>query len=180
MVKEKVTETTQVEVKQVDNPLPMRLWWFYAGALVVLLLDQITKVLVRRFLAEGEVVAVIPNVVHLQHVKNTGAAFGLFAGATPLLSLIRAGVCVFILLTARYWVARGWYLSVVCLLILGGAAGNLVDAVLFGAVTDFIDLDTSFRFIRDWPVFNVADIALSVGAVMLVGELLFQKKVERP
>lgn len=176
MVEEKVTDTTQRQGGQVDNSLSLRLLWFYAGALAVLLLDQSTKILVRRFLTEGEVVPVIPGVVHLQHVKNTGAAFGLFSEATPFLSLIKAGVCVFIIFTARSWVGRGRYLSVVFMLILGGAAGNLVDAVLFRSVTDFIDLDTSVRFIRDWPVFNVADIALSVGTVMLVGELLFQGK----
>ncbi len=174
----KVTDTTQVEVGQVDDLPHGRLLWFYAGALVVFLLDQITKILVRRFLAEGDFVSVIPNVVHLQHVKNTGAAFGLFSGATAFLSLIKAGVCVFIILTARYWVSRGRYLSVVFMLILGGALGNLVDAVLFRSVTDFIDLDTSIRFIRDWPVFNVADIALSVGTLMLVGELVFRSKTK--
>jgi len=173
----KVSDTAQVEGGQ-GGHLPLARWlWFYAGALVVLLLDQVTKILVRRFLAEGEVVSVIPNVVHLQHVKNTGAAFGLFSGATAFLSLIKAGVCVFILLTARHWVSRGRYLSVVFMLILGGASGNLVDAVLFRSVTDFIDLDTSIRFIRDWPVFNVADIALTVGTLMLGGSWCF-KKVE--
>lgn len=176
MVGGKVTDTTQVEAGPVTHLPQVRWLWFYAGALVVLLLDQITKILVRRFLAEGDVVSVIPNIVHLQHVKNTGAAFGLFSGATAFLSLIKAGVCVFILLTARHWVRRGRYMSVVFMLILGGASGNLVDAVLFGSVTDFIDLDTSIRFLRDWPVFNVADIALSVGTLMLVGAWVLPKK----
>jgi signal peptidase II len=176
MVEGKVKDTIQKEIGQVVELSHSRLAWFYVGALAVLLLDQLTKILVRRFLPEGDSVSVIPNVVHLQHVKNTGAAFGLFSGATAFLSLIKAGVCVFIILTARHWVNRGRYLSVVFMLILGGALGNLVDAVLFRSVTDFIDLDTSIRFIRDWPVFNVADVALSVGTLMLVGELVFQKK----
>jgi signal peptidase II len=156
----------------------LRLGWFYAGAVAVLLIDQVTKILVRRALAEGEFFPVLSGIVHFQHVKNTGAAFGLFAEATGFLTFVKLAVCAFIVYSARFWVGKSRWVAVTLMLILGGALGNLVDSLLFGSVTDFIDFDTSLRFLRDWPVFNVADVALSAGTVMMVGELLLQTKMK--
>jgi signal peptidase II len=175
MVEEKKTADSEASPFVLRSP-SFPLVWFFIGALFVLLLDQTTKILVRRFLGEGDAYPVLDGIVHFQHVKNTGAAFGLFAEFTGLLTLIKVCVCGFIIGSARYWVSKSRWLAVTFTLILGGALGNLVDALLFGSVTDFIDFDTPLRFVRDWPVFNAADIALSVGTMMLVGELLFQRK----
>lgn len=128
-------------------------------AAVILFLDQLSKLLVSRFLSLNESVPVVPGVFHVTLVHNTGAAFGLFKGGVAMCivtSLIVIAVLVAMLASRA---CRPWALTVAFSLILGGAAGNLIDRALWGHVVDFIDL-------RVWPVFNVADSAITVGALI--------------
>lgn len=130
---------------------------FVLTALGVFLLDRGTKLLVMRSLAPAESIPVIPGIFHLTHVRNPGAAFGLFLNQRVFLVAITAAVIVFVILYARRtpapWTRFGLGL------LLGGALGNMVDRITVGSVVDFIDL-------RIWPVFNAADSAIVVGAIL--------------
>jgi signal peptidase II len=130
-----------------------------AGA--ILLADQLTKWWAQRVLAAGPIDL---GMVRLRLVENSGAAFGLLQGAGSLLALAAVAATVLIVLSIRT-VARSSE-ALALGLILGGALGNLTDRLLRGPgladgqVVDFVDLGW-------WPVFNVADSAISVGAVVL-------------
>jgi signal peptidase II len=135
--------------------------WCLAGVLcaVVLAADQAAKAAIEAQLVPGEDVDVLgPLGLTLSH--NRGVAFGLAGGAgAPLILITLVALGVVVYLFARnparpgMWVATG--------LLTGGAIGNLVDRVRAGAVTDFVDLPS-------WPPFNLADVAISAGVLLLV------------
>jgi signal peptidase II len=125
----------------------------------VLILDQVTKQLVRSGIAQGQVDKVIPG-LQLVDIRNTGVAFSLFSGGGTIVLVITlialAGLTAFFALRPGrrlLWLPTG--------LLLGGAIGNLIDRVRDGSVTDFIKLP-------HWPAFNVADIAITVGVFVLL------------
>ena len=140
-----------------------RLALFALVAAAVVVLDQVSKVAARALLAAGEPVTLIPGVMDLSLVYNTGAAFSLGEGAGPVFVLIAAAICV-----AGVWVA--WRRPDVPLSLLltvaavaGGGVGNAIDRVTLGAVTDFFKT-TFMRF----AVFNVADIFITCGVFVAV------------
>ena len=137
-------------------------------ALTVVALDQAAKAWIRGNVPVGGELALWPGVVHLSHVLNRGAAWNLLSGQRWLLVAITVAVIVGIVAASRHLVAR----SVVCVwaigLLMGGAVGNLFDRIAHGAVTDMIDMDTSWNFLRTFPVFNLADSALTLGVVLLL------------
>jgi signal peptidase II len=129
-----------------------------AVAAAVLVADQVTKALVRAEIARGEQVELLPG-VNLVHTRNRGIAFGLLSGGGVLLAVVAAlvlgGLLAYLLthLDRRgVWLATG--------LLFAGALGNMIDRVRQGWVTDFIDLPL-------WPAFNVADIAITAGVIVL-------------
>lgn len=136
-----------------------------AIAVAVVTLDQVAKEVVLHQLSGHAPVQVIGGFLQLRLVRNAGAAFGLASGATIVFSLVAAVVVVAILRTARRLRSAGWTLALG--LILGGAVGNLVDriirdpGVLRGHVVDFLELP-------HWPVFNLADSSICVGAAVIV------------
>lgn len=139
-------------------------------ALAVLGLDQWTKWLIERHLPLGTSNEVVRGWLHISHLRNSGVAFGLFAdhGAAGGAWLLAALGLVAIVIVTVYF-RRAQRDDVVLLLalslVLGGAAGNLLDRVATGAVTDFVGVYLgSYR----WPDFNVADSAISIGLVLLV------------
>ncbi|MGH2658236.1 MAG: signal peptidase II [Actinomycetota bacterium] len=140
--------------------------WLYSTAGLVFLADRLTKMWAERALAGGPPIEVIPGVLQLNYTTNSGGAFGLgqsapwlFAGATVVV------VAVIVAASLRL---RHPATAVALGLILGGGIGNLTDralrgdSVLSGRVVDFIDFQV-------WPVFNLADSAIVVGALLLVG-----------
>ena len=131
--------------------------------------DQLTKHLVVVSFTPGESLPLIPHVLHLTYVQNTGAAFGLLKGQQTLfigLSLLVIGWMVWELLTKpSLLVVPMW----ACSLILGGSVGNLLDRLRLGSVVDFIDL-------RVWPVFNVGDSAITVGVTLLLVQTFFASR----
>jgi signal peptidase II len=139
-----------------------------ALAVAVLLVDQVTKLLVRTFLAPGGTsVPLLGDVVRLGFVRNEGAAFGMLPGSRLLFIPVHVVVLVCIAgYVLRRKPDRPW-LVIALALVAGGALGNLVDRALIGWVTDFIQVPFGF------PVFNVADSAIVVGVAMLVWWLLF-------
>lgn len=141
---------------------------------VIVIVDQITKAMVRQSLALHESMPLVPDLLALTRVHNTGAAFGMFnaldfAGKTVILTVVAtlalAGVAWYAAsVPAADRLAR---LGVAC--ILGGAIGNLIDRATAGYVLDFVD--ASWQGWHFWA-FNVADAAISVGVVLMIIDLL--------
>ncbi|MEJ5944496.1 signal peptidase II [Pseudokineococcus basanitobsidens] len=132
---------------------------------VVYGLDQLTKALAVARLQPGDPVPLVPGVLDLYLLYNPGAAFSLATGLTWVLTVVAVGVVVAVVLVARRIGSRGWVAALG--LLLGGALGNLTDRLLRepgfaqGHVVDFLRLPR-------WPVFNLADAAIVVGAVLVV------------
>ena len=141
--------------------------WIWLAALV-LLLDQITKLLVVNNLQANVDVIPVTSFFNLVHVHNTGAAFSLFAdqpgwqrGFFVAVALVASGVILYLL---RKTAGRRLF-SAALALILGGAIGNVYDRIAYGHVIDFLDVVIAGWH---WPAFNIADSAISVGAAMLI------------
>ena len=140
-----------------------------------LFLDQLSKLLVAGNLSYGDRIPVIEGFFYLTHVRNTGAAFGLFAGAPVG---IRLGffvgislVAVVIIVSFFRKLAPGDRLAALALgLVLGGAVGNLIDRIVRGEVVDFLHFRLWGGY--SWPDFNFADSSIVVGVAILVLELL--------
>ena len=126
----------------------------------VIALDHVTKFAVVRTLAEGESRPVLGDILRLSHFRNPGAAFGMLRGFGGMLAL--AAIVGFVIFAAMVVREPDPLTAMAAGLVAGGAAGNLIDRLLRpGGVVDFID----FRF---WPAFNVADSAISIGAVLFL------------
>lgn len=144
--------------------------WFYVPALGVLIIDQVTKAIARTELGGGESVTVIPGFFDLSLTFNSGAAFGILPNWTPLFILI-ALVAIYAIAKLRKAGAESRLLSVGLGVLLGGAVGNLIDRIFTSqhAVTDFIDLHVTVGGQEySWPTFNIADVAIFVGAVLVI------------
>jgi signal peptidase II len=143
-------------------------------ALVIVVLDQLTKAIVRGQFALHEGVPVIPGFFNLTRVHNTGAAFGMLNGVdfpfkTAALSVVAAGALAGLGLFAATLPATQWLSRLGIALIIGGAAGNLIDRIALGYVTDFVDV-----YWRGWHfwAFNVADAAITVGVALMILDML--------
>jgi len=143
-------------------------------AVTVVLADQLVKAMVRRGLALHESVTVIPGFFDLTRVHNTGAAYGFLNGVDfPFKTALLACVALAALIGLGVYAAsldRTQLLTRAGLtLVIGGAAGNLIDRVTAGYVLDFVDL-----YRGDWHfwAFNVADSAITIGVVLMILELL--------
>ncbi|MEM7583531.1 MAG: signal peptidase II [Acidobacteriota bacterium] len=145
-------------------------WRYLILAAVVLILDQWTKWLIESHLARHDSMEVIPQLLNFTHVRNTGVAFGFFASygnATGTLVLILLGLAALCFVAYYFWlVPRGDKPLLVALaLVIGGAIGNLVDRIMQGGVTDFIDF---YRGTYHWHTFNIADTAISIGIGLMI------------
>lgn len=144
----------------------------------VIALDQATKFVVEHHTAEDSVRTVIPGFFDLVHRHNRGVAFSMLADTespwlTPLLigfAAVVMAMLVWLLVSDR---AGGRRARAGLALILGGAAGNLIDRVLHGSVIDFLDF---YAGQYHYPAFNVADSCIVIGAGLVILELLFEKK----
>ena len=139
---------------------------------VVVVADRLTKILFSNILQLGESLPVIKKVFHFTLVYNTGIAFGLFKD-NGFVFLIIPVIAVVLLGYNLYYYHKVGELDLFYVLgfslILGGAIGNLTDRILLGHVIDFIDL-------RVWPVFNVADSAITIGACIVLFKCFFLTK----
>jgi len=147
-------------------------------ALVVVVVDQFTKFAATFWLSQGPV-EVLPF-LNFSLVHNTGAAFGFLSSAGGWQNIFFIGVallaCVVVFVMLRKVAASDRFMAVSLSLILGGAIGNLIDRLIHGYVIDFIDF-----YIQTWHfwTFNVADAAISIGAVLLVMDA-FNLRPARP
>ncbi len=142
---------------------------FLLLASLVVLFDQLTKTLAQTHLLRGSSQLIIPRIFHLTLIENQGIAFGLFQGGDKfllvLITLSIAGLVFFGLRAAPFQLKTQWGIG----LILGGAVGNWIDRIRLGAVVDFLDF-------RIWPVFNLADTAITIGVGILLLDVLRPKK----
>jgi signal peptidase II len=138
---------------------------FFATAGIVLCLDQASKAWLVANLSPGQVVNVVGEVVRLIFSQNSGALFGVFRDNAAVFGIVSLGVVGLIVLYHGRS-GRSLYLSIALGLLLGGALGNMTDRLRLGYVVDFVDIGIgSFR----WYTFNVADAAISLAIVMLIG-----------
>jgi signal peptidase II len=146
----------------------------FLPAILVVGIDQVTKYL---FWNHGRNYTIIEGFFNITLVRNAGAAFGMFQGGRAF--FIAASVAAIVLITylglrlSREDGARRVWLG----LILGGAIGNLIDRVLHGEVVDFLQIGFRGHY---WPVFNVADMGVTVGATMLVLSALWPRRAPQP
>ena len=137
-------------------------------AVLLIIIDQVAKALARTFLAGGFAVGFIPHIIDFVYVENRGAAFGIMQDTRMLLIImtliIITALFIYIIKTKQ----RHPLFLFSSMLIIAGGIGNLIDRIIFGYVTDFIH----FMFF-DFPCFNIADICVCIGAVLIVIYLLF-------
>ena len=132
---------------------------------LIVFVDHLTKLFFSDLLAYGESLPIIRNVLHMTMVHNTGIAFGFFKDQGITFIVVPIVAAILLVFNIYYYRQNNEALSRVYIiafsLILGGAIGNLIDRIVYGHVIDFIDF-------RVWPVFNIADSAITVGAILIV------------
>lgn len=140
---------------------------------IVLLIDQIVKIIVNNCMTLYDEIKLIPNFFSIYYVKNTGAAFSILENNTPFLVLMTV---IFIIIIHRYLKNEKNLTKLFSIsfgLILGGMFGNLIDRIIHSGVIDYL----SFEFFGyGFPVFNIADIGITVGVFLMLIEMLIEKK----
>lgn len=157
---------------------------------VILFLDQFTKFLAKNWLVLGESIEVLGETVRLTFIYNHGMAFGIQVSNKLLFTVISIFAAVIIVYYLYKMRNEHLLIKLPLAVILGGAIGNLIDRIFYGKVVDFIDIDIpdlmfsakKILFInfpgfelRRWPIFNVADIAVTCGMIFLIFLILFKK-----
>lgn len=154
----------------------MKKWPWFVLSVVVILLDQVSKYWAFKTLIPYQPEAMLP-MVNLTLAYNTGAAFSFLSGTGDWHRWFFTGFSALMSLVLMIWIIRipqtaRLQLSALSL-ILAGALGNLIDRMLLGHVIDFIDV---YYTHYHWPVFNLADSAICVGAILLLIDMFFQPK----
>lgn len=140
---------------------------------IVVALDQATKWYIRANFRVGETLPLIPDILHITYVRNQGAAFSMFRNmpfVTVLIPIMMVIACLALTLYFRRHSCR--VPAVLTALVAAGGIGNLIDRLVLGYVTDMIDF-------RVFPVFNVADIAVTVGCILLIIWILRDDRMEK-
>ena len=163
--------TRAPEPAATDTPTKRRTWLFYVIAACVLFLDQATKLVIVAYMQLGDSFPALGGVLSITYKHNTGAAFSILPSATVGLAVLAAIVIVILLTFGRHAAARSGPLLAGLSLQLGGAAGNFMDRVRLGHVVDFID-------VHFWPVFNVADIGITCGAILVVAAIICDPRLK--
>jgi signal peptidase II len=145
----------------------------------VIFLDQISKILIVRHIAEGSSVSVIGDLLYFRFIYNEGGAMGTFLGPPWIYAILTVLAMVLIIRYIIITPIDKVFSKISLALILGGAIGNLVDRLKAGKVVDFIDLDIPdipFLHLYRWFTFNIADAAITVGLILFGISVLFAKK----
>lgn len=153
---------------------------FILGAVVIVLLDQVTKIAIVKNFFLHESRPVIDGFFNIVYVMNPGAAFGFLAGASETFRYIFfIGITVLVIALIIYYIVKSTSQNIIYIisltLIFGGAVGNLIDRIRFGSVVDFLDI---YIGTAHWPAFNVADSSISIGAVLMIWGMITQRKKE--
>jgi len=151
----------------------------FLPALVVIVLDQLTKAIVIGRMQLHQSISVVDGLFSFTYVRNTGAAFGIFAGhfaefRVPMLLAIALLALVVLLWFVRGVPADRRLVIAACGGVLGGAVGNMIDRAIYGEVIDFLDVYVGSYH---WPTFNVADCGITIGVIVLTLDALRQPAV---
>jgi signal peptidase II len=151
------------------------LMWLFLS-LIILILDQITKTWVSTHLSFNQPVNILPY-FDLRLLHNTGAAWSILADQGGWQRWFLSGLAIIVSIVIMVWLTRldskQRWLACGLALILGGALGNVMDRIIYGYVVDFIDI---YYQAWHWPAFNIADIGISIGAVMLLIDAIIFKQ----
>lgn len=147
--------------------------YIYQITSIVLIIDQIVKLLINNKMALYQQIKIIPKFFTIYYVKNTGAAFSILEDSTILLTIISV---IFIVILDRMIKKEKTFtkLSAISLgMIMGGIFGNLIDRIIHHAVIDYL----SFQIFKyEFPVFNIADIGITVGVGLLIISMIIERK----
>ena len=153
-------------------------WFWLAG--VVLILDQCSKWIADSLLGPHDAIPLLPFLA-LRKAYNQGAAFSFLSNASGWQRWFFVGLALLVIGVLVAWLRRlpkvQWRMALALALILGGAAGNLVDRLLYGYVIDFIDL---YYGVWHWPTFNIADSAITFGAALLLLDAFMGRREDAP
>jgi len=165
------TETSETPFLGLDRKRRRRI----TGVLLIVGLDQLTKAAAILHLPPAGIheFPVIPGFLSFVHVRNTGAAWGMFQGAPLLLGLISAAVLTYIVVRFDSLCAGSIGREAALILLAGGIGGNLVDRIARGAVVDFVLV--YYRSFH-WPAFNLADSAITCGVILYVGSSVLERR----
>lgn len=147
-----------------------------AFALVIVVFDQISKWWVLAELADPPKIIPVTSFFTLVLAWNRGVSFSLFSGQAPPYVFAAVAVIIVIGLSIWLWRADNRWLAVGIGLIIGGAVGNVIDRMRFGAVADFLYFHVGEFY---WPAFNLADSAITIGVTMLIIDSLFGRRGPR-
>lgn len=151
---------------------------YYGIAALIVLLDQWTKWLVVKNMELGESIPVLEPYIALLSHRNRGAAWGMLEGQMWLFYIVTVAVVVGILYYFHKHAKEQTLLKISLMILLGGALGNFIDRLFRGEVVDFVDvLIPVINY--DFPIFNVADAALTIGVIMMIIYILFEEKLEK-
>ena len=154
--------------------------WFFTLILLVVTIDQLTKKLAIRVLRDAaQSITIIPDLLSLTYTENKGVAFGMEFARAGMLLLLTGVITIIVLVYVILSKNRTTLFLVPFALIVGGGIGNMIDRVILGRVVDFIYFDLYHgkifgTYLSLWPIFNVADSAISIGACMLI---LFHNRI---
>ena len=129
---------------------------FVLSSVIIITIDQVTKYLVNTKISLNSSLEIIPGIIFISHVKNSGAAFGVFQNRTNILIVISVIAIILIIILKIKLNLDSIFYNISLGFILGGAIGNLIDRIIFGEVIDFLHL-------RYFAVFNVADSFICIG-----------------
>ncbi len=142
---------------------------FYFIALVIAAADQIIKLIVNQHMFLNQSIDLIGSVVKLTYVRNTGVAFSLFVGFSPYLAVVGTLVVALVIFFHYRLERQNFLVQLGLSFILGGSLGNLIDRFARGYVVDYMDITI-------WPVFNLADIMINVGVIILAYKLFEEEE----
>lgn len=146
---------------------------FYIIIILIVIIDQLTKGLIQQSMVLNQSIPVWDGIFSITYIHNTGAAFSMLAGKTQVLALFQVIIIGVIL---GYYILKGRkshpLLRISLAMIVAGGIGNLIDRLTLKYVVDFLD----FHF---WPIFNVADIGVTVGCVLMAGYAFFIEGKEK-
>lgn len=150
------------------------MFWGIVIIVSCIVLDQISKIIVRAYLQPKGSITIIKNFFKLTYVENRGGAWGAFSGNLWLFIIITVAALAFMFyLMKDFDLKNNAFYSIALVLVIAGAIGNFIDRVIFKYVTDFLDF---YIFGYDFPVFNIADICITIGVFMLLAKILFFSK----
>ena len=138
---------------------------FYFIAFLIAAADQLLKYLVHKNMFLGQSIPIIGEVIKLTYVRNTGVAFSLFVGFSPYLAIAGLVVTLGVIYLHYRIPAKNFSMQIALAFILGGSLGNLIDRIFRSYVVDYMDITI-------WPVFNLADVMINIGAIMLAFKLI--------